>query len=86
MANRTKRQITIETHSITIIRTKGKSNFAFCDYCQKDVMAFSIEQTAEIWQMNLSEVCRQIESGMLHLVAGEGIALVCSDSFVPKNN
>ena len=82
MASKTKlkRQITIETNSITIIRAKGKSCSAFCEHCQQNVTAFSIEQIAAIFQMNLNEVCRQIESGKFHLVTGEGMAFVCGDS------
>ncbi len=74
------RQITIETHSITIIRTKGKSNSAFCEHCQQNVTAFSIEKIAAIFEMNLSEVCHQIESSRFHLVTGEGVATVCGNS------
>lgn len=75
-----KRQITIETHSITIIRAKGKSYFVYCEYCQQNVTAFSIEQIAAVFQLNLNEVCHQIEAGKLHLVADEGVALVCANS------
>ena len=80
MGSKTKRQITIETHSITIIRAKGKTISAYCQYCQQNVSAFSIEQFAAIFQMDLNEVCRQIESGKFHLVAIEDVLLVCGNS------
>ncbi|MBX7172330.1 MAG: hypothetical protein K1X72_15295 [Pyrinomonadaceae bacterium] len=80
MAGKTKRQITIETHSITIIRTKGKSNTAFCEHCGKKVTAFPVEQIAEILQMDVCEVYRQIEVGEFHLIKGEYAALVCGSS------
>ena len=73
MAGKTKqkRQITIETHSVTIIRTKNKSNSVFCEICQQIVTAFSIDQFANLFQMDLDEVYRRIESGKIHLTNNE---------------
>ena len=86
MASKTKRQITIETHSITIIRTKENSNSVFCEHCQRNVTAFSVEQIANFFEMDLGEVCRQIKSGELHLTNGTKIALVCSVSLDNRKN
>ncbi len=86
MASKTKRQITIETHSITIIRAKGKSYSTFCEHCQQNVVAFSIEQTAAILEINLHEVCSQIESGKFHLVTNDGMTLVCGNSLKMKSD
>ena len=84
MASKTKlkRQITIETHSVTIIRTNDKSNSVFCEICQQIVTAFSIDQFASLFQMDLDEVCRQIESGKIHLTTSEGNPPVCGNSLV----
>lgn len=79
---KTKRtEITIETHSITIIRTKGKMAPAFCEYCQTNVSVFAPEQMAAIFQTSLAEVCRRVETNELHLIeTRRGIALICGGS------
>ena len=74
-------EITIETHSVTIIRTKGKPFSAHCEHCRETVTAFAPEQIAAILQLNLAEVCRRIETHRIHLTnAGEGVAMVCGNS------
>lgn len=84
MTNRT-RQITIETHSITIIRTSGKQHSAHCGSCGERVTAFAPEQIAAVLRLDLTEICRQIETKQIHLTNdGEGIAMVCGNSL--KNN
>jgi len=75
-----KQQITVETHRVTIIRTKGKSSSAFCESCQQNVIAFSVEQIAAVFAIDLNEVHRQIESGEFHLITVQGVALVCGNS------
>ena len=79
------RQITIETHSVTIIRAKGKSFSDYCEKCRIRVAAFTPEQVAAFLQIELNEVYRQIESGEIHLVNTEAVSLVCSGSLDKKN-
>lgn len=75
------RQITIETHSITIIRAKGNSLADFCERCQHNVAAFAPEQIARFFQLTMEEVCRRVEQGELHLTKMQrGVALICGDS------
>lgn len=74
-------QITIETHSITIIRAKSERFSAHCEHCQKTVSAFTPEQTAIFLRLDLTEICRRIEAGELHLTeTGRSVALVCGNS------
>ncbi len=61
-------KITIETHSITIIRTTGKSSSSFCERCQTNVTAFAPKQIAAILQLDLTEICRLVETDELHLI------------------
>ena len=76
-----KTQITIETHSITIIRTKSERFQAFCEHCEKTVSAFTPEQTAMFLRLDMTEICRRIEAGELHLTeTGRAVALVCGNS------
>lgn len=78
-------QITIETHSITIIRAGGKQHSAHCECCGKTVTAFAPEQIADVLRLNLTEICRQIETKQIHLTnSGEDVAMICGNSF--KNN
>ena len=89
MTNKTRqtRQITIETHSITIIRTKGNSPADFCERCQHNVIAFAPEQIATILWLTLAEVCRRVETDELHLIeTRRGVALVCGSSFSNSEN
>jgi hypothetical protein len=74
------REITIETHSITIVRTNGRLLSARCERCQKVVAVFTPNQTAMVLRLNLAEVYRRIEAGELHLIeTGRGVAFVCGD-------
>lgn len=74
-------QITIETHSITIIRTSGKQNSAHCEHCLKTVAAFTPEQIAAFLQLDLTEIRRRAEVGEIHLTQnGRNAALICGAS------
>jgi hypothetical protein len=74
-------EITIETHSITIIRTRGRQPSAHCECCDETVTAFAPEQVAEFLRLDLAEVCRRIAAKQLHLTNdGEGVAMVCANS------
>lgn len=77
--NKTKqiRQITIETHSITIIRTSGGQLSAFCERCRETVPAFAPEQLAAVLQKTIAEILGLIENGELHLTAFSQDAPIC---------
>lgn len=86
MTGTTKRQITIERHSITIIRISGKSRFLFCEDCQTESLAFTLEQLAGFLQIGLGEICQHIELSRFHLINGKGFALVCGNSLEEKTS
>jgi hypothetical protein len=74
-------EITIETHSITIIRTSDQRFSSFCERCEKTVSAFTPEQLATLMRLELNEICRRVDSGELHLTeTGRSFALVCGNS------
>ncbi len=76
-----KTEITIETHSITIIRTNDRRFSAYCELCGKMVSAFTPEKMAIFLRLDLTEICRRIETGELHLTeTGRNIALICGNS------
>ncbi len=78
---RHRRQITIETHSLTIIRTGGKKISAFCERCQTNVLAFTPEQIAAFLDLIVAEICLRVQSDELHLIkTGRSVALICGGS------
>jgi len=82
--NRT-RQITIETHTITIIRAKSRPHSVHCESCGKTVTAFAPEQIADFLQIDVAEVCRRIEAKQIHLINdGESAAMICGTSLEGK--
>lgn len=83
MTEPTKRrtEITIETHSITIIRTNDQRFSTHCVRCEKTVSAFTPEQLAIFMRLDINEICHRIDSGELHLTeTGRSVALVCGNS------
>ena len=75
-------EITIETHSITIIRTNAARNSVHCEQCCETVTAFAPEQVAAALRFDLAEVCRRVETKQLHLTNNKsGTALICGNSF-----
>jgi hypothetical protein len=77
-----KTEITIETHSITIIRTKSGQFSTHCQYCRKTVSAFTPAQTATFLRLDLNEIYRRIGAGELHLTetGRTAAALICGNS------
>jgi len=81
MTSKRRTEITIETRSITIIRTNGAHYSAHCEHCRQTVAAFAPEQIAQALQLDLMEVCCRIEEGKLHLTdRRRGAALICGNS------
>jgi len=82
-----KTEITIETHSITIIRTNSRSNSAHCEHCGKTVTAFAPKQIAAFLQIDVAEVCHRVETKKIHLINdGESAAMICGTSLEGKEN
>ncbi len=73
-----KTQITIETHSITIIRTSGALNVC-CAVCQKQVSAFASGEIAAALKMSAPELEFMRDAGEIHSVAENNLQL-CGDS------
>lgn len=73
-----RQEFTVETHSVTIIRSKGVRASAFCQNCGCDVTVFSVEQIAAVLQKNTAEILNLVENGELHLAeTGNTPALIC---------
>lgn len=74
-----KTQITIETHSITIIRSTGATFNVHCETCQKSVSAFDAEQIAEALKLDQLQVEAFRLSGEIHNTASDNL-LLCGNS------
>jgi hypothetical protein len=61
-------EITIETHSLTIIRTRynDKSNFVHCRSCQANVASFRFAHAALIFSVEPSELERLFQINSIH--------------------
>ncbi len=79
--NKRQLEITIETHRITIIRTKGKIPSIYCEYCLETVTAFTPEQVAGFLQLSITEIYQRVATKQIHLTKeGRGVALICGNS------
>jgi len=74
-----KTQITIETHSITIIRTTGTPFNAHCEICRQRVSAFASHEIANALRLSTDEVETLHRAGEIHAVDSNN-KLVCGNS------
>ena len=73
-------EITIETHAITSWRV-GSGQWRYCDICGHSSSVLTIDQAARVLDVQVPEVCEQVELGSLHLVEnGSAAGLICSTS------
>ncbi len=74
-------QITIERHSITVIRATGNLFTAYCECCRTRVAAFAPDQVADILCIDIGEVCLRLADKKLHLTNRDrGPARICGNS------
>ncbi|MDQ4120587.1 MAG: hypothetical protein M3209_03970 [Acidobacteriota bacterium] len=76
-------EITIETHNVTIIRTRGKKLWAECQHCRKKSEAVTVQHSAALLNTTPLNVYSLIQMGELHFlrIAESGtLPLVCGSS------
>src|SRR5687767_8427179 len=79
MVTKRQRVITIETHRQTLIRSRRKPFFAWCDLCGRETLMLPPDQAAIIRGETERVIFRQIENGQLHsLEEPPGTLFVCS--------
>jgi arginyl-tRNA--protein-N-Asp/Glu arginylyltransferase len=77
-------EITIETHSLTIIRMRnGKTDFRFCQECGEKVSVFALAHAAFIFRVQEKCLERLFESNEIHH-ANE--AALCGNSLINYYN
>jgi len=77
MTNKKRTVITVETHQITIIRTRGKSS-VFCEICQAEVQVFSPPQMISVFFLESTEIKQLFLDNKIHFV---GLTeMICGNS------
>lgn len=67
---RRRTEITIETHSLTIIRTRGGNiEAAFCETCGRNVQIFPAPHAALIFRVDAQVLATLLHSNQIHTVA-----------------
>lgn len=71
-------EITIETRSLTIIRTRRtKPNFVRCRNCRTRTATFTRTETAAIFKVDVSEIERLFQTNQIHFADD---AALCGNS------
>lgn len=78
-------EITIETHSITIIRTRNndKSGFVYCRNCKTNVASFRQSHAALIFRVDPSELVRLFQINLIHAADNDAL---CGSSLATHFN
>src|SRR5687767_4370877 len=80
-------EIQIETHKVTVIRTRGKQFSAYCEHCGANVTSFTANQTGELLQMTEPTVFQMVDEQKFHRVSSDmGVDQICSNSFSEKDD
>ncbi len=86
MTNKKRTEITVKTHQVTIIRTRGKSS-VYCEICRVNVQIFLPQQIVSVFHLKLEEIKQLFLAGKIHFV---GLTeTVCGNSladYFEKNN
>ena len=73
--------ITVETHSLTILRTQGRSARLWCAECGAQTQMITVEQAAGVCSVTERAVFRLVEGGGLHFhETSAGQLLICAES------
>jgi hypothetical protein len=73
--------VTVETHSLTILRTRGHASATWCAACGAQTQTVTVEVAARLRSVTQRTIFRLLEAGSLHFnetPAGE--LLICAES------
>ncbi|HLL72568.1 MAG TPA: hypothetical protein VK363_14085 [Pyrinomonadaceae bacterium] len=81
MAKRTTR-ITVETHSLTVLRTQDSNTFdMWCAACGAETQMVTVELAARLCSATQRTIFRLVEAGSLHFnETPAGQLLICAES------
>ncbi len=80
MAKR-KTVITIETHSLTVMQTRGHSARLWCSACGHSRLMLTVKQAASVCSVSERAIFRLVESSRVHFHETDaGGLLICAES------
>lgn len=78
-----KKEITVETERLLIIRRRYQAVEAWCETCDRLSIMIRPDQAAAVTGRTLREIFNQIERGTLHFhEPPDGLLLICLDSLL----
>lgn len=81
MAGKRRTVITIESHQLTVVRTR-RGIEKWCQECGKELPMLTPEAAAALAGVSPRAIYRSVESGQLHSIdTSDGALLICSGSF-----
>ncbi len=73
--------ITVETHSLTIVRSSNGATRLRCAACEAETQMLSIEQAASLFSVTERAIFRLVESRRVHFhETPAGQLLICAES------
>lgn len=83
MSPKKRREITVETERLLVIRRRYRAVEAWCDACSETVVMVRPDQAAAVTGRSLRALFGDIEAGSLHFVEqGDGLLLICLSSLL----
>lgn len=80
-------EITVETHSVTVIRHLRAAQRIWCLDCAEAVQFLSPEEAAAAMGLSLRAIYRQVEAGRFHFTESPaGLLRICLNSFLQANH
>jgi len=73
MENRRRTEITIETRSVTIIRTSNQGDLVDCGDCGGTVLTFSAKNASIVFGIDAAELHRASLTGAVHAAIGSSL-------------
>ncbi len=67
MTNKKRTEITVETHQVTIIRTRRAARI-YCEICQTNVQILNPAQLISVFGFELAEVKQLLQNNQIHFV------------------
>lgn len=76
--------VTIESRERTSIRRTSQGRAAWCDQCEAEVLAITVNDAAVLTRADASAIIRRVASGDIHFIRGDTATLVvCGNSLMP---
>jgi len=80
---KTRKQITIETHQLTVVHSANRAVRMWCEECARDVSMLAPDKASMLVRVTLRTIYRWVEEGKLHFIEAQpGRLLVCAESLL----